>query len=69
VAWNKISANTIKNCWFHMKIISPHDEDGVLAVPPPSPPLIEDMEESLFVNPDDELATIELQQTIDTLCI
>ncbi|CAG8566743.1 3013_t:CDS:2 [Dentiscutata heterogama] len=68
VAWNEISANTIKNCWFHTKIISPHDEDGVLVVPPPPSPLIEDVEESLFVDPDDELATMKLQQTIDALC-
>ncbi|CAG8805869.1 23578_t:CDS:2, partial [Racocetra persica] len=44
-------------------------KNGVLVVPPSPLPLIEDVKESLFVDPDDELATIELQQTIDTLCI
>ncbi|CAG8478761.1 26776_t:CDS:2 [Racocetra persica] len=35
-------------------------KDGVLVVLPPPPPLIEDVEESLFVDPDDELATMKL---------
>ncbi|CAG8693520.1 29296_t:CDS:2, partial [Racocetra persica] len=60
IAWNEISANMIKNCWFHMKIISLRNEDGVLVVLSPPHPLIEDVEESLFVDPDDELAIMEL---------
>lgn len=69
IAWNDVSARTINNCWFHTKIISPRDENGALIVPPPPPSLIEDVEESLFFDHDNELATAELQQTLDALHI
>ncbi|CAG8633108.1 14180_t:CDS:1, partial [Dentiscutata heterogama] len=49
-----------------MKIISLCNEDGVLIVPPP---LIENVEESLFFDHDNELATKKLQQTLDALHI
>ncbi|CAG8602692.1 10234_t:CDS:2 [Racocetra fulgida] len=50
-----------------MKIVSSRDEDGVLVVPPPSPPLIKNVEKTLFFDYDNELATKELQQTLDAL--
>ncbi|CAG8748936.1 13887_t:CDS:1, partial [Dentiscutata heterogama] len=49
-----------------MKIVSPRDEDRALIIPPS---LIENVEESLFFNHDNELATKELQQTLDALHI
>ncbi|CAG8595448.1 15535_t:CDS:2 [Racocetra fulgida] len=41
----------------------------IAVVLPPLPPLIEDVEESIFVDLDDELATEELQQTLNALHI
>ncbi|CAG8550464.1 3363_t:CDS:2 [Scutellospora calospora] len=52
-----------------MKIISPHDKDSVLVVSPLLPPLIEDIEENIFINSDDELTTEKLQQTLNVLYI
>ncbi|CAG8721334.1 13057_t:CDS:2 [Cetraspora pellucida] len=55
IAWNEVSAETIKNCWFHTKIVSPHDETGK----PISTSIINDLE-SIEDDPTEELIFEEL---------
>ncbi|CAG8817525.1 3565_t:CDS:2, partial [Racocetra fulgida] len=54
------------------RMLLPLDEDRIPVVPPPfvenvEDLLVKDVKENPFVDPDNELATKELQQVLDTL--
>ncbi|CAG8817976.1 20251_t:CDS:2, partial [Racocetra persica] len=67
IAWNEVSAEVIKRCWFRTKVVSPHDKNGVPIVLLITDEGIDDMEENLFFDPNNELAVKELQQQINIL--
>ncbi|CAG8799278.1 29133_t:CDS:1, partial [Racocetra persica] len=67
IAWNEVSPETIRRCWFRTKVVSSHDENGVPVAPHAIVESIDDVKENPSPDPNDELTVKELQQQIDVL--
>ncbi|CAG8811110.1 15019_t:CDS:1 [Cetraspora pellucida] len=67
IAWNEVSAETIRRCWFRTKVVSSCDESRVPVVPPAIVESNDDVEENPPPDPNDELTVKALKQQIDVL--